>query len=115
MFKPLLPARIKTVVRKNNGDKDCHLIFNLRTLVNGKQKRGSFGFIEDPDTGTFIYVSAQYAPMPTPPIMYRYARNGQDYRGGVNHFCYTVDELSSAVGKMMKSDRTRIASELGLG
>lgn len=115
MKKPLLPVRLTNAIRKKNGDRDCPFVFSLRTLMNCHKKRGTYGFVANPHNGVTIYINTQQTDMPTPPIMYRYARNDHDFRGGINHFCYTEDELASAVEKMMNEDPVRIASELGLG
>lgn len=114
-MKALLPVRVEKVVRKENGDRNCPFTFKLKPVVVNKVKHGTFGFICDPVTGITVYVSTQPAPMPAPQIMYRFARDDMDYCGGVNHFCFTVDELAFAVKRMMNEDRLRVNSELGLG
>lgn len=70
--------------------------------VNG-QTRGASGFIKNLANGVTVYVCTEQIPCIGDKIMYRYAKDGKDYRGCMNHWSKEVDYCSDVYHALLNS------------
>ena len=80
----LTSRMVKARVRKLNPKLECRV---NPISVNG-EIRGASGFIRNPENGKIIYINTEsscFAPLSNK-IVYRDAKNLQDYTGGMNHW-----------------------------
>lgn len=109
---PFLPVKIKNTIRRRLTDNTVPaLVFDLKTITRNGYKFGTSGFVRNPKTGVVIYIHTDSDSF-TPPILYRFAKDEKDFRGGQNHFCTNPEELAEAVYKMMSYPNEQVQVEL---
>jgi hypothetical protein len=108
-FRPILPIRIKNTIHRHP-DVPV-LVFDLKPIIRNGYRLGTSGFIRNLNGDIVIYVHSDSESF-TAPILYRFAKDNKDFRGGINHFCNTAEELAEAVVKMMAYSPERIQAEL---
>lgn len=70
----------------------------LRNIIINGDKRGCSGFVSYGDKT--VYINTE--PCGSLGLMYRTAKNGKDYTGGVNQWAKNIDALVSGVVSLLK-------------
>ena len=101
MRKPLLSVKIKNAFRKT--DIGERLEIDLKNVIINHEKKGCSGFITYPGNNACVYINTDCQTC-TKHIMYRYAENENDFTGGTNRWCNTIDELVESVMGMLTTE-----------
>lgn len=107
----LLAIKLKNQILKQAAGADLPLVFSLRNISVNGAKRGCSGFVQNPQTGSTVYVNTEhspYAPL-ADKSLYRYARDTKDYSSnslsnGWNNFCID-EELPTQILSLLRAGK----------
>ena len=74
-------------------------VINLKNISINGAKHGCSGFVQNPSTGLTVYVTTEDNY-----FMCRYARDMNDYVGGINRWADTFEELIMKVACLLKKE-----------
>lgn len=105
MSHRMLAIRLRNRIRRLDPIIDASRVRNVR--VNGAA-RGCTGFLHDPRTGRFVYVTTDVLDMGDHRTAYaRHAADDADYTGGANHWC-DEDRLAETAVRLLHEPRPDI-------
>ena len=102
MTYPILARKLKNRIRAKCSATD--LRFELKNIIINGSKRGCSGFISNETSDITVYVNTEPSVY-LGEIMWRYARDNQDYRGGINQWAISGDDLVEQVSQALQKPR----------
>lgn len=97
----ILSTKLKNAITQHANGMD--LTFTLKNIrINGYQK-GCSGFIRNNANGSVVYVNTEGTCICPTDYLYRYSDDEKDYRGYMNHYAHSLDELAKAICTSLKS------------
>lgn len=98
----ILSTRLKNIVKKAAAGAGLpEPSFALKDISINGEKRGCSGFVTNPANGTCVYVITEKPCVGNLGYMYRYADGTADFRGYLNHWAGTPEELADGIAGML--------------
>lgn len=99
---PILAVKLKNAIRAASPETAGTLEFKLRNIVINGSKRGCSGFVRNPANNAVVYVITEEPVYSTLHYMYRYADDMSDYKGYMNRWADTLDELAKNIAELLR-------------